>query len=298
MRNFEEALFGEVRHTVVSDILELTKLRLGTLVVITIAVGIFAAPGHINFFQAILSLVLMTMVVGGATTLNCYLEREVDKNMERTKDRALPSGRMKPIVALSLGSGLLVISLPLIAIFVNWPTMLLSAAAAVIYLFAYTPMKLKTETALFVGAIPGAIPPVMGYTTVTGNFDAMTLSLFTILFVWQLPHFLAIAIYLSKDYDAASIKVYPNKIGFSKSKRDIFLYTIVLVLISISPYMIGHSGIVYRNIALVLGLLFTILSALGFLKKDDEAVNRWAKQYFWASIIYLPILLISLIFFN
>jgi len=298
VRNLEVSLFGEVRHTFVSDILELTKLRLGTLVVITIVVGIFTAPGHINFFYAIFSLVLMTMVVGGATTLNCYIEREVDKNMERTKNRALPSGRMKPAVALFIGYALLAVSLPLIAIFVNWPTMLLSATAAILYLFAYTPMKLKSETALFVGAIPGAIPPVMGYTTVTGTFDAMALSLFAILFVWQIPHFLAIAIYLSRDYDAANIKVYPNKIGLEKSKLSIFLYTIVLVLVSLSPYITGYAGVVYRNIALTLGLLFTILSSLGFLKKEDEAINHWARQYFWASIVYLPLLLISLIFFN
>lgn len=298
IRGIEMSIFGEIKHTFVSDVLELTKLRLGTLVVITIVVGIFTAPGHINFFYAIFALILMTMVVGGATTLNCYIEREVDKNMERTKNRALPSGRMKPVVALFIGYGLLSVSLPLLAIFVNWPTMLLSATAAILYLFAYTPMKLKSETALFVGAIPGAIPPVMGYTTVTGTFDSMALSLFAILFIWQIPHFLAIAIYLSKDYDAASIKVYPNKIGFTKSKVNIFVYTIILVLVSLSPYMTGHSGIVYRNIALALGGIFTIISIFGFFKKQEGDISKWARQYFWASIIYLPILLISLIFFN
>ncbi|WP_127715065.1 heme o synthase [Halobacteriovorax sp. HLS] len=298
VRNLELNLFGEVRHTFVSDVLEITKLRLGTLVVITIAVGIFAAPGNINFFKAILSLVLMTMVVCAATTLNCYIERDVDKNMERTKNRALPSGRMKPGVALFIGYSLLAIALPLLVIFVNWPTMILSLIAAVLYLFAYTPMKLKSEAALFVGAIPGAIPPVMGWTTVTGKIDAMSVALFSILFIWQIPHFLAIAMYHAKDYDAANIKVYPNKIGFSKSKRDIFLYTIILVLVSLSPYWIGFSSVTYRNIASVCGISFLILSSFGFFIKDHDAVLSWARTYFWASIIYLPLLLISLIFFN
>ena len=298
IRNLELSLFGEINHTLVSDILEITKLRLGTLVVVTIIIGIFAAPGSINFFRAILSLVLMTMVVCGATTLNCYIERDIDKNMERTKNRALPSGRMKPGLALLIGYSLLVIALPLLVIFVNWPTMILSLAAAVLYLYAYTPMKLKSEAALFVGAIPGAIPPVMGWTTVTGSIDAMSLILFSILFIWQIPHFLAIAMYHAKDYDAASIKVYPNKIGFNKSKRDIFLYTIVLVASSLAPYTVGYSSIIYRNIALVFGGLFLGLSAFGFFIKENDAVLSWARKYFWASIIYLPVLLTSLIFFS
>lgn len=298
IRNLELSLFKEIKHTFVSDILEITKLRLGTLVVITIVVGIFAAPGNINFFRAILSLVLMTMVVCGATTLNCYIERDIDKNMERTKNRALPSGRMKPATALIIGYSLLAISLPLLVAYVNWPTMILSLIAAVLYLFAYTPMKLKSEAALFVGAIPGAIPPVMGWTTVTGKIDAMSLILFSILFIWQVPHFLAIAMYHAEDYDAANIKVYPNKIGFDKSKRDIFLYTIILVLSSLGPYFIGYSGSAYRNIALVCGGLFLFLSSLGFFIKENDALLSWARKYFWASIIYLPILLASLIFFS
>jgi protoheme IX farnesyltransferase len=240
----------------------------------------------------------MTMVVCGATTLNCYIEKDVDRNMERTRNRALPSGRMKPSTALIIGYSLLVISLPLLVIFVNWPTMILSLVAAVLYLYAYTPMKLKSEAALFVGAIPGAIPPVMGWTAVTGVIDAMSLILFLILFIWQIPHFLAIAMYLAKDYDAASIKVYPNKIGFGKSKRDIFLYTIILVLSSLGPYFIGYSSIVYRNIALVFGLMFLALAFAGFFIKENDAILSWAKKYFWASIIYLPILLTSLIFFS
>ncbi|PIK14559.1 heme o synthase [Halobacteriovorax sp. JY17] len=292
-----EAL-GENQHTFVSDVLEITKLRLGTLVVVTIVVGIFAAPGELNFFKAIFSLILMTMVVCGATTLNCYIERDVDKLMDRTKNRALPSGRMKPSTSLIIGYGMIVIALPLIAIFVNWPTMILSLLAAVLYLFAYTPMKLKSELALFVGAIPGAIPPVMGWTTVTGKIDAMAIILFSILFVWQIPHFLAIAIYYSKDYDAGHIKVYPNKTGFDKSKRDIFIYTIVLVLTSLTPYLIGYASVGYLNTSLVLGALFIILSILGFFKDTELKTDRWARQYFLASIIYLPILLSSLIFFS
>jgi protoheme IX farnesyltransferase len=298
VRNLELSVFGEIKHTFVSDVLEITKLRLGTLVVITIAVGMFAAPESINFFKAVFSLILMTMVVCGATTLNCYIEKDVDRNMERTRNRALPSGRMKPSTALIIGYSLLVISLPLLVIFVNWPTMILSLVAAVLYLYAYTPMKLKSEAALFVGAIPGAIPPVMGWTAVTGVIDAMSLILFLILFIWQIPHFLAIAMYLAKDYDAASIKVYPNKIGFGKSKRDIFLYTIILVLSSLGPYFIGYSSIVYRNIALVFGLMFLALAFAGFFIKENDAILSWAKKYFWASIIYLPILLTSLIFFS
>src|SRR5439155_3385439 len=140
------------------------------------------------------------LVVGAANALNCYLERESDALMRRTRDRPLPAGRVEPWVALALGVGVASTSIPLLGWATNALTALLALVALVTYVGVYTPMKQRSGLALFVGAVPGAIPPLMGWTAVTGRLETGGLALFAILFCWQLPHFLAISIYLADDY--------------------------------------------------------------------------------------------------
>ncbi|RPJ71692.1 MAG: hypothetical protein EHM20_14415, partial [Alphaproteobacteria bacterium] len=210
LKDAEDSFFTGSPHSFFSDIVNLTKPRLSLLVMVTALVGTLIAPEKIYFFKAVLAFFLITMVVLGAATLNCYIEREVDTKMVRTQDRPLPSKRMKPKTAFIFGVSLLLIAIPSICIFINLITGVLAFIAAALYLYAYTPMKVKSELAVYVGAIPGALPPVMGWTAVTGKIDFMAVALFLILFVWQLPHFLAISLYHAKDYGAASIIVYPN----------------------------------------------------------------------------------------
>lgn len=300
LKDAEDSFFSGSTHSFFSDIVNLTKPRLSLLVMVTALVGTLIAPDKIYFFKAVLAFFLITMVVLGAATLNCYIEREVDTKMVRTQDRPLPSKRMKPKTAFIFGLTLLLISIPSICIFINLITGVLAFIAAALYLYAYTPMKVRSELAVYVGAIPGALPPVMGWTAVTGKIDFMAVALFLILFVWQLPHFLAISLYHAKDYGAASIIVYPNlKRGVQLTKIGIFVFTLVLFVVSLLPSIYSQASFIYTRSALVLSGLFLIYAGRGFFIKSDEALLRsWARNYFLGSLFYLPLLLGALIFFK
>ncbi|MDO9181618.1 MAG: heme o synthase [Bacteriovorax sp.] len=300
LKDIENSFFLGNKHSFFSDIVDLTKPRLSLLVIVTALVGTLLAPDKIYFFKALLSLFLITLVVLGAATLNCYIEREGDAKMIRTKDRPLPAKRMDPGTALWFGAILLIVSIPTIIIFINALTGILAIIAAALYLYAYTPMKKKSEFAVYVGAIPGALPPVMGWTAVTGKIDFMAVALFLILFIWQLPHFLAISLYHAEDYGAADIKVYPNlKRGLQITKIGIFVFTLMLFGAALLPSFFSHASYIYTRAAFFLSTIFLIYAGLGFFLKPDIALQRqWAKNYFYGSLFYLPLLLGALIFFK
>lgn len=300
LRDIEFSFLEGGSHSFFSDLVDLTKPRLSLLVMVTSMVGTMIAPDKINFFKAFFAFVLITLVVIGSAALNCYIEREVDAKMNRTRNRPLPSRRMEPKIALLFGSLLLILAIPALCIFINTITGILALVAALLYLYAYTPLKQKSELAVYVGAIPGALPPVMGWTAVTGQIDIMATTLFLILFVWQLPHFLAISLYHADDYDAASIKVYPNLArGFFITKIGIFVFTGFLFITSLLPTFFSEASPAYTKTAIFLSTLFLIYSSFGFFIKKDKARERqWAKNYFYGSLFYLPLLLVALIFFK
>lgn len=287
------------RHTLASDLFELTKPRLTALVMVTALVGMVLAPERISFVTGAASLVLICMVVMGACGLNCYFELEVDKQMERTRERGLPAGRLSPKTALLFSSGLLVISIPLLAAFVNGLTAGLAILAAVLYVWAYTPLKRQSELALYVGAIPGAMPPVMGWTSATNQIDLMAIALFLIMFIWQIPHFMAISVFHAADYQSAGIKVYPNRYGFSFVKHSIFVYTLILLLSSLLPVWWSGASMEYFYSALLFSLSFLALAAKGYsLPSQNEARRIWARRYFLGSLFYLPLIMGSMIVFR
>jgi protoheme IX farnesyltransferase len=300
LKDAEESFFLGNRHSFLSDIIDLTKPRLSLLVMVTVLVGTLIAPEKIYFFKALLAFFLITLVVIGAATLNCYIERDSDALMVRTKERPLPSKRLKPRTALIFGFVLLVFSIPAICLWINLVTGILAFVSAILYLYAYTPLKKKSTTAVYVGAIPGALPPVMGWTAVTGKIDFMAVALFLILFIWQLPHFLAISLYHAEDYNAADIKVYPNlKKGLQITKIGIFVFTLALFFASLLPSFFSQASFIYTRAALVLSGAFLIYAARGFFLRQDLAMHReWARNYFYGSLFYLPLLLAALIFFK
>jgi protoheme IX farnesyltransferase len=230
---------SKIRLDYLSDLLSLTKPRLSSLVIFTSALGVFLAPGEISFLQGFISIAATAGLVGGACVINCFMEKEIDAKMERTKNRPLPSGRISSESALTFGISLIVSCLLALFFLVNFLTGFLGLVAAVIYISLYTPLKTKTSWALFAGAIPGAIPPLMGWTTVTNSFGALGLIIFSILFVWQLPHFLSISIYHAEDYNNADIKTFPAHIGFRATSHRITIYTFILMLVSVAPAFIG-----------------------------------------------------------
>ncbi|MEZ4468518.1 MAG: protoheme IX farnesyltransferase [bacterium] len=169
------------------DLLALAKPSVTMLVVITTAGGLWLAPGSLSWAALFATLAGTVLVVAAANTLNCWWERESDKHMARTKGRPLPAGRMRPATALALGIGLSLVSVPLLTALVNPLTGMLAAIALFSYVLVYTPMKQHSPHAVIVGAIPGAMPPLMGWTAVTGQIDLAGLILFGVLFIWQIP---------------------------------------------------------------------------------------------------------------
>ncbi|MCB9060292.1 MAG: protoheme IX farnesyltransferase [Halobacteriovoraceae bacterium] len=297
-RSAQEELHPRGLHTFFEDVIDLTKPKLSSLVMLTALVGLILVPEHINFFRALASLVLIAMVVSGATSLNCLIEKDIDKTMERTLDRPLPAGRVSSKFVMILGTSLLGISIPLLWPVVNPLTSILGLIAALSYLFVYTPLKRKSHLAVFAGALPGAIPPLMGWTTVTGTFAPMAWSLFAILFAWQIPHFMAISVIYSKDYANAGIRVYPNVKGIRQTIQNVFTYTILLIGASLLPAKYAGAGRPYEIFAIIIGLVMLAISLQGFYKyrNGQEELKEWGKKYFWASIFYLPLLLGALLF--
>ncbi|TNF31001.1 MAG: protoheme IX farnesyltransferase [Deltaproteobacteria bacterium] len=293
----EEKYGNRTFHSIFSDFVELTKPKLSGLVMMTAVVGFLLAPGELNFFKGIFSLLMIYFVVMGACALNCYIERDVDALMERTRDRSLPAGRLNPMVALSFGIVLVGSAIALMVFYVNLITAILSALAAILYLWAYTPMKQKSPFAVVIGAIPGAIPPLLGWTTVTGTLDLNSFGLFLILFVWQLPHFMAISIFNAKDYDAANIKVYPNQISTSTTWKAILVLTAAMIATTLAPYSWSGVSKAYFIVALLLAVPMTLLALAGIkFQSNSLQVELWAKRYFWGTILYLPLLLGAMIF--
>jgi heme o synthase len=289
----------DMKMSLIFDLFSLTKPRLSSLVIFTSALGMFLAPGQIAIWKAVISIIATSGLVGGACVINCWMERDIDALMERTKNRPLPAGRLSPATALTMGLVLVGGCLSTLYFITNPLTALLGLIATVTYVFLYTPMKKKTSWALFAGAIPGAIPPLMGWTSVTNSLGALGLVLFSILFIWQLPHFLSISMYHAKDYNNADFKIFPTQIGTRNTIHKIAIYTFVLFLISLVPYYMESANVLYRNFIMVWGGGFFAFSLLGYQKKEkSQELLQWARRYFYASLVYLPCVFIAMIVFK
>lgn len=276
-----------------ADLAQLTKFRLSGLVMVTVAAGYFlAAKSDIDWVLLVFTMVGVSLTAAGTSALNQYIERDRDALMERTRDRPLPSGRMKPANALVFGLFTLFAGVVLLVAFVNHLAAGLTLATSVVYLLIYTPMKTRTTLNTLVGAISGAIPPVIGWAAVTGQVDTPAWALFAILFVWQLPHFWAIAWLYRGDYSRAGMKmltVVHDDPGFLV--RQILLWCMALLLTSLMPVAIGMAGVGYAVAALVLGFGFLGVG----LWRSQVHDQIWARRVFFASLAYLPILLGSLL---
>ncbi len=274
------------------DLFLLAKPRLSGLVICTAAGGIWLAPGQLDALRVAVLLAGTTLVVSAANALNCYLERDVDARMRRTCDRPLPAGRLEPWVALVVGLGLPVLALPALARFANPLTALLAAFALVVYVAVYTPMKKRSTLALFVGAVPGAIPPLLGWTGVTGRLDPGGLALFAVLFFWQLPHFLAVSIYLREDYARGGIKVFAQVHGDRATKIWAAVTSIALVPVTLALVPLRLAGPAYAVTASILGAALCAYALSGLL--DPHARGRWARNFFLVTLAYLSLLFVAL----
>lgn len=276
----------------IRDAVALTKPRLSFLVLLTTAGGMWLAPGALaptSFFGVLLA---TACVVGAANALNCWLERDVDARMRRTSQRPLPAGRIDGAFAWQFGMILGCVAVPALAWFGNLLTAALGLFSWVLYVAVYTPLKQRTAWALVVGAVPGAMPALMGWTAVTGSVDPGGLALFALLFAWQLPHFLAISIYLKEDYKRGGLKVFAAVYGEPRAKAAIVGSLLLLVPVSLSLVPLGVAGPVYGALAAVAGVAFAALCFNGIRRM---ATNRWARRVFLGSLGYLTTLYAALI---
>lgn len=291
LRRYEVHFFGKHLPTYANDVVDLFKPKLTSLVVVTLLVGVFLAPLPINIISLFISLIAIWLQAAGSLALNCYLEIDMDKLMERTKDRPLPAGRLAPVVALYWGWGLLVLGTIILIFTANLLTAGLGLFSALSYLYLYTPLKLRSPYALYVGAVPGALPTLMGWTTVTNSIGDFGIYLFGILFLWQIPHFMAISLYRRSEYMNAHFLTFAQTHSFSFLRMNIFIYSIFLMLFGMIPYFSGWRGESYFYSSLVVSVILLGFAATGFRVKTESESSSWARSYFFCTLFYLPLVL-------
>jgi len=284
---------GESVRGRVLDFAELFKARLTLLVLLTTAAGFYlGAESPINY-AALFHVVFGTAAAAaGAAALNQWWECKLDAVMRRTRTRPVPAGRMRPVEALTLGVALSVLGVSYLALACNALSATLAALTIVIYIFGYTPLKRASTANTVVGAIPGAIPPMIGWVAARGAIEAGAWSLFAILLLWQLPHFFAIAWMHREDYSRAGFRMISSddRSGERSASQSVF-FCILLLVIGGLPAFVGVVTFAYLAIELVLGGLFVAV-AMRFLKARTA---RAARLLFITSIVYLPLLLAALV---
>ena len=275
-----------------SDLSQLIKARLTFLVLVTTAVGFYLARSPVDIIGLIHVVVGAGLAAAGASALNQWWERDLDALMSRTRERPVPSGRMTPHYALILGCILSVAGVIYLEVMANGLAAILATATVAIYVFAYTPLKRVTTTNTLVGAIPGALPPLIGWAAARGSLDFGAWTLFTILFIWQMPHFFAIAWMCRHDYECAGFRMLSrdDESGVRSASQAV-LFCMLLLLIGGIPAFIGMAHPIYLVAELILGGAFTAV-AMHFHHVGNM---RSARLLFLSSIIYLPLLLGTLV---
>lgn len=277
------------------DYLSLTKPRINALVLVTTFIGAWVAVGAEGSLERYLVVLVGTgLTVAGASAFNCYQEQAIDARMARTRDRPLPAGRIEPERALVLGMMCGIFGLALLGILVNWLSALLALTALITYAPLYTWMKGFTSLATIVGAVPGAIPPVIGWAGMTNTIEYPAVLLFLIMFFWQPPHFLALALFRKEDYDRADLAMLPVEMTDAAAVRQMVIYTSALLPVSLLPGFNEMAGTIYLAVASLGGLVFLVLGILG-LRETTRSNTTWAKGLFFYSILYLTVLFLSLV---
>jgi len=283
-----DSRFSAVRERV-ADYVALTKPRLTLLALFTTLAGFCVGAGDPFDVVLLVHVLAGTALLGaGVAALNHYLERRADARMPRTAGRPLPAGRMRPIEAMVFGALLCLAGIVYLNMAANRLTAVLAVLIVAVYLAVYVPLKRKTPWCTLVGAIPGALPPVMGYTAATHTIDAGAVILFAILFLWQMPHFFAIAMIYREDYRAAGMRMLPVVDGDGRrTARQILLTSLGLLVVTLWPTFSGIAGLSYLSAALLLGFIFGAFAFEAAVVYTPVA----ARRLFLASVLYLPSIL-------
>ncbi len=272
----------------VRDYIDLLKPRVMSLVVFTGWIGLMIAPGHVHPFTAALAVIAIALGSGAAGAINMWYERDLDALMDRTRRRPLPSGRVAPDDALGLGVLLSIFSVLLMAVATNFVAAALLAAAILFYVFVYTIwLKRRTPQNIVIGGAAGAFPPMIGWAAATGDISAVGVSLFLLVFLWTPPHFWALALYRSDDYRRAGVPMLPVVAGPRETKRQMLVYTLLLIPVALAPTLYGAVGWLYGVIALGLSLAFVGHAIAVWRTEDDDTAHGAARRMFRFSLLYL-----------
>jgi len=279
----------------VRDYIDLLKPRVMSLVVFTGLVGVLIAPVHIHPFEAALAVLSIALGSGAAGAINMWYERDIDALMTRTANRPLPAGRVAPDDALGLGVLLSIFSVLLMALATNFVAAALLVAAILFYVFVYTVwLKRRTPQNIVIGGAAGAFPPMIGWAAATGEVSLMGVALFLLIFLWTPPHFWALALYRSDDYRRAGVPMLPVVAGPRETKRQMLIYTLVLVPVALAPTLLGSVGWLYGAVALVMSAAFIAHAVAVWHAAHDRRGHRAARRMFKFSLLYLAVLFAAL----
>ncbi len=274
------------------DYFALLKPRVMSLVVFTGFAGMVVAPGSLHPARAAIAVLCIALSAGAAGAINMWYERDIDALMERTRKRPIPAGRIAPHKALAFGITLNLLPIIIMGLALNWVAGALLAFAAGFYIFVYTVwLKRRTPQNIVIGGAAGAMPPMIGWAAVTGSVTLESVVLFLIIFMWTPPHFWALALYREGDYAKAGIPMLPVVAGLTETRRQILIYTLLLVPLSFAPVALGTAGIAYAAAAATVGGYLLWLSIQVVRTASDAA----AKRLFGFSILYLFVLFAALI---
>lgn len=274
------------------DFFALTKPRVMTLVIFSGLCGLLAAPGEIHPVLAFTAILCIAVGAGGAAALNMWWEADIDAGMKRTSKRPLPSGRMDPTTARDFGFALSGASVVIMGLGVNWLAAGILAFSIFYYAWIYTVwLKPRTPQNIVIGGGAGAFPPLIGWVAVTGNITLMPVLLFLIIFMWTPPHFWALALFVQIDYAKVGIPMMPVVAGEKSTRRQILIYALLLLPVTLAPWWIGGTGWVYGVSALVLGVIFVALSIqVGLRNSVPDDTMKPEKRLFAYSVLYLFVL--------
>jgi len=277
----------------IGSYVQLLKLRLTLLVVFSAAITFaYAAKGQLKWSELLLMILGGILTTGSANSLNQIIEKDTDKLMHRTQNRPMPNYKLSITEALTFAISIGVAGIFILTYYFNLITGILGLFSIISYAFIYTPLKLKSTFAVFVGAIAGAMPPLLGYVAYTNQFGFEPGIMFAIQFIWQFPHFWAIAWVLDEDYRRANIFLLPSKEGRGKSSAlQIMLFTLVLIPVSLLPIKFGMAGTTLGIISVLAGLAFFMQS----VKLYKECSVKAARELMFGSFIYLPVVQIILL---
>jgi len=273
---------------VFSDYLALMKPRVMSLVVFTALVGMAAAPGDMSLSTSLISLVLIAIGAGASGALNMWYDADIDIKMQRTATRPIPRGQVQAHEALYLGAVLSVFSVIALGFAANWTAAALLALTIGFYVFIYTMwLKRRTPQNIVIGGAAGAFPPMVGWAAMTGTVDLGGIVLFLIIFLWTPPHFWALSLYRTGDYQRAGIPMLPVVAGKDHTRFQILLYSLLLIPVTLLPLATGMAGMLYAAVAAVLGALFLVGAATVFIRRTGNAAEKAARGLFRYSILYL-----------